>query len=70
MTNKDLEQFVKNGYDFAPREVQNNIPLLAAVSLSVKKNLSSLSPTELIHAYEQEIELLQDAVMEVYPHRY
>lgn len=70
MSDKELEQFVKDGYNFAPREVQNNIPILAAVSLSAKKNLSSLSYKELITAYEREIDLLQDAAMEVYPHRY
>ena len=70
MTDKELNSLVKNGYDFSPREVQNNIPVLAAVSLSAKKDLSSLSYEEIIKAYEKEIDLLQDAAMKVYPERY
>ena len=70
MADKELEKLVKNGYDFAPREVQNNIPILAAVSLSAKKDLASLSYEKIIKAYEKEIEFLQDAAMKVYPERY
>lgn len=70
MTDKELHSLVKNGYDFPPREVQNNIPVLASVSLSAKKDLSSLSYEEIITAYEKEIDLLQNAAMKVYPERY
>lgn len=70
MSDKELDDLVKNGYPYPPHEVQNNIPVLAAVSLSAKKDLSSLSPEEIIKAYENEIDVLQNAAMKVYPKRY
>lgn len=58
--NDDVKGFIP-----ADQEVVNHIPVLAAVTLAAKKDLSSLPYKKILKCYEDEIETLQNAAMHI-----